>query len=139
MDRWRFLHYCIICSQTQLPPPWELCNRWINYQNYLNDMHTVITHSYREGNQLADKVANESAHLSQKKMVESSPPLRHLHSEQRHEWGLITGSSNYTLQQRVCSVTRVFQAFQNFNLHLRRLHLLLKLPDFVVEPSCRLS
>jgi len=38
--------------------PWQLKNRWENCLMMIGNMHFMITHIFREGNQCADKLAN---------------------------------------------------------------------------------
>lgn len=43
--------------------PWSLRNRWYNAMNYLKSMNYIITNIYREGNQVADILANYALNL----------------------------------------------------------------------------
>ena len=40
--------------------PWELRNRWLNVMTILNTMNYLVSHIYREWNQVADLLANYS-------------------------------------------------------------------------------
>jgi len=40
--------------------PWELRNRWLNVMTNLNTMNYLVSHIFREGNQIADLLANHS-------------------------------------------------------------------------------
>jgi ribonuclease HI len=46
------------------PVAWHLRNRWNNVLVLLRQMNCVITHIYREGNQVADMLANHGLNLS---------------------------------------------------------------------------
>jgi ribonuclease HI len=41
-------------NQPSNPVAWQLRNRWKNAMFMMSEMHCVITHIYREGNQIAD-------------------------------------------------------------------------------------
>jgi len=43
--------------------PWQLINRWNNMQVLLRDMHFIVTHIYREGNEVVDCLANHGLFL----------------------------------------------------------------------------
>jgi ribonuclease HI len=38
--------------------PWQLYNRWLNCMIMIISMNFVVSHVYREGNHVADKLAN---------------------------------------------------------------------------------
>ena len=40
-------------------PPWQLLNRWRNCRYKMNNMQLYITHNYREGNAVADKLSKQ--------------------------------------------------------------------------------
>jgi ribonuclease HI len=43
---------------------WSLRNRWNNTQFLLRQMNCIVTHTYREGNQVADILANQGLSLT---------------------------------------------------------------------------
>jgi ribonuclease HI len=44
--------------KSQLAIPWKLRNRWNNCLFLVRNMYFVVSHIYREGNRVADKLAN---------------------------------------------------------------------------------
>jgi ribonuclease HI len=44
--------------------PWVLRNRWKNVLHMVNNMNCIVTHIYREGNQVADLFANHGLSLA---------------------------------------------------------------------------
>jgi len=40
--------------------PWEVKNRWSNAMASFRNRNCIVTHIYREGNQVADTLANQS-------------------------------------------------------------------------------
>jgi len=53
--------------------PWNLRNRWSNSMIHLGSMNFIITHTYREGNQAADILANFALSLDQKMYWQDTP------------------------------------------------------------------
>ncbi|KAK0599225.1 hypothetical protein LWI29_003421 [Acer saccharum] len=51
-------------SNPNYSPPWQLCNSWLHSKHLINQMHFVITHTFREGNMVADILANEGLKVS---------------------------------------------------------------------------
>jgi ribonuclease HI len=53
----------VLAFQKPTLVPWQLRNRWNNMQVMLRDMCCIMTHIYREGNQVADCLANHGLTL----------------------------------------------------------------------------
>ncbi|KAK2655735.1 hypothetical protein Ddye_008787 [Dipteronia dyeriana] len=51
-------------SNLEYSPPWHLCNFGFHSKYLINQMHFVITHTFREGNKVADILANEGLKVS---------------------------------------------------------------------------
>ncbi|KAK0601003.1 hypothetical protein LWI29_020422 [Acer saccharum] len=51
-------------SNPNYSPMWQLRNSWLHSKHLINQMHFVITHTFREGNMVADILANESLKVS---------------------------------------------------------------------------
>ena len=45
-------------------PPWRLRNSWLHCKDLISNMRFVITHTYREGNLVADTMANKDLNSS---------------------------------------------------------------------------
>lgn len=43
--------------------PWEVRNRWSNAMAMVRNMNCIVTHIYREGNQVADILVNQAVSL----------------------------------------------------------------------------
>ena len=46
-------------NNTAYSPPWQLLNRWRNCRDMMNNMQLYITHTFREGNAVADKLSKQ--------------------------------------------------------------------------------
>jgi ribonuclease HI len=44
--------------------PWEIRNRWNNAMTMIRSMNYIVTHIYREGNHVADSLANQALSLN---------------------------------------------------------------------------
>jgi ribonuclease HI len=55
----------LLLSATKHPDkvPWELRNRWFNSLILFRDMNCIISHIFREGNKVADELANHAVNL----------------------------------------------------------------------------
>lgn len=56
-------------------PPWSIYNKWKNCLALIRKMQVVFTHSFREGNYEADKVANHALHCPTLSWWSSDPGL----------------------------------------------------------------
>jgi hypothetical protein len=48
----------VLAANSSNQTPWELRNRWLNVMTNLNTMNYLVSHIFREGNQVADLLAN---------------------------------------------------------------------------------
>jgi ribonuclease HI len=65
-DIWIETDSCLVVSAFQCPnraAPWVLRNRWRNVVHMVKGMNCLVTHIYREGNQVADLMANHGLSL----------------------------------------------------------------------------
>lgn len=53
--------------------PWQVRNRWNNVQLLLANMHCIVTHIFKEGNQLADSLANFGLSLNHYEFLKNIP------------------------------------------------------------------
>ncbi|KAK3207110.1 hypothetical protein Dsin_021156 [Dipteronia sinensis] len=51
-------------SNPNYSPSWQLHNLWLHSKHLINQMHFVITYTFREGNMVADILANEGLKVS---------------------------------------------------------------------------
>jgi ribonuclease HI len=64
---WIESDYVLVVSAFNNPTrqvAWQLRNRWKNVMFMISQMHCMVTHIYREGNQVADTLANHGLNLN---------------------------------------------------------------------------
>jgi ribonuclease HI len=54
----------VLASKNSSKIPWDLRNRWLNVMAMCRGMNCMVTHIYREGNQVADSLANYALSLT---------------------------------------------------------------------------
>ncbi|KAK3205108.1 hypothetical protein Dsin_019154 [Dipteronia sinensis] len=74
-------------SNPNYSPSWQLCNFWFHSKHLSNQMHFVITHTFWEGNMVADILANEGLKVSGYVWWDNSPSciVKQLHLD---SWGV---------------------------------------------------
>jgi hypothetical protein len=54
----------VLASKSSNHVPWHLRNRWNNVKVLLLSLHCIVSHVYKEGNQMADSLATHGLYLS---------------------------------------------------------------------------
>jgi hypothetical protein len=74
-------------SNPTKPVPWQLRNKWKNVMFMVRQLNCILTHIYREGNQVADSLANHGL-TSSSLVFWNDPPLFISDSFNRNKLGI---------------------------------------------------
>jgi ribonuclease HI len=79
--------FVVLAYKNPYVVPWSIRSRWLNCHALASSMNILVTHVYREGNIVADSLANMGLHLTEL-LFFNAPPLCILNSLSKNKLGL---------------------------------------------------